>query len=111
MGKKCKVGGGITPSRVRGTKDEILLKVLEADEIELAAVRRALTDSPEAMKKDSAPLFVTIKEAAARCGFSRKTIYNLIKAGRLQPVEIKPGMRRIRTMDLDRLAATKEVLS
>ncbi len=51
----------------------------------------------------TAPLLLTMTDAASCLGVSRVTLWRMVKAGVLQPVEIMPGIRRIRRGDLLRL--------
>jgi len=101
--------GAVAPRRGSNPRDELASKVLQANAVQLTAVRCTLDGTPPPKHQDDPPFFLTIKESAKRCGWSRKTMYNLIERGRVRPVEIKPGMRRIRTSDLEKLASTAEV--
>lgn len=58
---------------------------------------------------DVVPLLLDIKEAAKRMGVSRTLMYRLIKQGLIRPIEVQPGMRRIRTADLETFVAKAEV--
>lgn len=52
------------------------------------------------------PIAYTVKQATTACGFSRTTLYSLIKAGELTPVKI--GVRTlIRHTDLEALINRK----
>jgi hypothetical protein len=49
------------------------------------------------------PLLLTVKDSATYVGISRGIMHRLLKQGRIVPIEVLPGMKRIRTADLDRL--------
>ncbi len=49
---------------------------------------------------DNGPLLLSMGEAAALLHVSRATLWRIIKAGRLQKVELYPGAFRLRKADL-----------
>lgn len=73
--------------------DGILSGQLSLDALALRA--------PEALK---GPLLLRVKDAAALLGVHRATIWRLVKAGRLETVELL-GSLRIRRADVEGLAA------
>ena len=56
---------------------------------------------PEPMRP---PLLLGMGEAASYLGVSRPTLWRIIKAGRLEKVELFPGSFRIRRKDVEELA-------
>ena len=55
---------------------------------------------------DNGPLLMTMKDAADFLGVSRVTIWRMVKEQTLRPVEIRPGVFRIRRADLHELSAS-----
>ena len=88
------------------------MKMLQASPEQQAAVDRVLLGqvSPEAMvaRSPSGPLLMGVKDAAALLGVHRATIWRLVKAGRLETVELL-GSLRVRRADVEGVAAGKAV--
>ena len=89
--------------------NERLLRFLSATPEQQAAVDRILegkvTPEPQAPK---GPLLLRVKDAAALLGVHRATIWRLVKAGRLETVELL-GSLRVRRADVEGIAAGKAV--
>ena len=94
----CKTATGLT-------SEQRLLRLLQARPEEQAAIDRILegrlAPEPQAPK---GPLLMRVKDAAALLGVHRATIWRLVKAGRLQTVELL-GSLRVRRADIEGLAA------
>ena len=52
----------------------------------------------------ASPHFLSMTDSAKYAGVSRTTLYQLVRTGRLKPVELLPGFRRIRRSDIEALA-------
>ena len=89
--------------------NERLLRFLGATPEQQAAIDRIfegkLTPEPQAPK---GPLLLRVKDAAALLGVHRATIWRLVKAGRLETVELL-GSLRVRRADVEGIAAGKAV--
>ena len=84
--------------------NERLLRFLQATAEQQAAIDRILEGKREsAPEPPRGPLLMMIKDAAALLGVHRATIWRLLKAGRLQPVELL-GSVRVRRADVEALA-------
>lgn len=69
-------------------------------------VSAALTGNlPAPGTRDDAPLLLTMTDAAKVLGVSRVTLWRVVREGVLRPVEIMPGIYRIRREDPVRLSA------
>ena len=89
--------------------NERLLRFLQATPDQQAAIDRILEGKREsAPEPPKGPLLMMIKDAAALLGVHRATIWRLLKAGRLQPVELL-GSVRIRRAEVEGIAAGKAV--
>ena len=55
----------------------------------------------------SSPHFLSMTDSAKYAGVSRTTLYQLVRSGRLTPVELLPGFRRIRRSDIEALAESR----
>lgn len=90
-----------------GNQNERLLRFLQATPEQQAAIDRILDGrmeaAPEAAK---GPLLMMIKDAAELLGVHRATIWRLLKAGRLEPVDLLGGVR-VRRADVLAIAAGK----
>jgi excisionase family DNA binding protein len=84
-----------------------LLKIMSANGGQLAAIDRVLDGRleppPRAPEPPRGPLLLQVKDAAALLGVHRATIWRLVKAGRLDTVELL-GSQRIRRADVEALA-------
>ncbi len=85
-----------------------LLKIMSANGEQLAAIDRILDGRVEpprpAAEPPRGPLLLRVKDGAALLGVHRATIWRLVKAGRLDTVELL-GSRRVRRADVEALAA------
>jgi excisionase family DNA binding protein len=83
------------------------LKVLQASPEQHAAVDRILSGhlalGPPAPEPPKGPLLMMVKDPAGLLGVHRATIWRLVKAGRLQTVELL-GSLRVRRADIEALA-------
>jgi excisionase family DNA binding protein len=99
----------VKPGRQLST-DERLLKLLGATPEQQAAIDRILSGQacldPMAAEPPKGPLLLRVKDAAILLGVHRTTMWRLVKAGRLQTVELL-GSLRVRRADLEALAAGK----
>ncbi len=81
-----------------------LLRILSASAKQLAAVDRILEGEAETgPEPPKGPLLMMIKDAAELLGVHRATIWRLVKAGRLEGVELL-GAVRVRRADVEALA-------
>ena len=88
--------------------NERLLRFLSATPEQQAAIDRILegrTERPPEPPKG--PLLLRVKDAAALLGVHRGTIWRLVKAGRLETVELL-GSLRVRRSDVESLVAGEE---
>jgi len=82
-----------------------LLRMLTANSDQLARIDRILEGKPEpGAEPPKGPLLMMIKDAAELLGVHRATIWRLMKAGRLEEVELLGGVR-VRRADVEALAA------
>ena len=74
------------------TSNERLLRFLGATAEQQAAIDRILSGQacldPMAAQPPKGPLLMRVKDAAALLGVHRATIWRLVKAGRLETVEL-----------------------
>ena len=86
---------------------ERMIRLLQAPPAVQARISDILDGKePIAYQPDQTPpLLLNMTSAAAFLGVSRGTLWRLIQAGRLVPIEILPGSRRMRRTDLVELAA------
>jgi len=82
---------------------------LSATPEQQAAIDRILEGKTErAPEPPKGPLLMMIKDAADLLGVHRTTIWRLVKAGRLETVELL-GSLRVRRADVEGIAAGKAV--
>ena len=79
--------------------NERLMKILQATPEQLAAVDRILAGQPL-----SGPFLIGMSDAARLLGLSRATLWRMIRAGRLEKVEILRGSHRLRRADVEMIA-------
>lgn len=82
---------------------ERLLRFLGATSDQQAAIDRILEGRLAPEPRPTGPLLLRIKDAAALLGVHRATIWRLVKAGRLETVELL-GSLRVRRTDIEALA-------
>ena len=88
--------------------EQRILRLLQASPEQQAAIDRILEGklAPEP-QPPKGPLLLRVKDAAALLGVHRTTMWRLVKAGRLETVELL-GSLRIRRGDVEALASGKE---
>lgn len=94
------------------TQNERMMKMLTANAATLAKVDAVLNgmDVKGAARAEADCRLVTFTEAAARLNLSRPTIYNLVKAGRLEsvPIHAEPGSGKGSRIPLSSVVAFAE---
>ena len=90
--------------------NERLLRFLSATPEQQAAIDRILEGrlAPEPDELPKGPLLMMIKDAAALVGVHRATIWRLVRAGRLEAVELL-GSVRIPRADVEALARGRRI--
>ncbi len=83
-----------------------LLRFLSATPEQREAIDRILDGRPEPTPAPAGPLLPMVRDAAELLGVHRATIWRLVKAGRLQAVELL-GSLRVRRADSEGLARGK----
>jgi excisionase family DNA binding protein len=89
---------------------ERLMKLLMATPSQLAAIDKILSgetltgEASTKVETASGPLLLSMGAAAKYLGVGRSTLWRMIKAGRVQPVELLPGTKRVRRADLIAIA-------
>ena len=84
--------------------NERLLRFLSATAEQQAAIDQILAGKMErAPEPPKGPLLLMVKDAAELLGVHRTTIWRLVKAGRLETVELL-GSLRVRRADVEALA-------
>lgn len=92
----------------QGDQSTRLLKLAQASPEMLAKIDRILDGmEPTVVLKIEGPPLLSLTSAAHVLGISRQTVYRLLKNGRLPRIEIRPGVYRIRRVDLEALLAGK----
>jgi predicted DNA-binding transcriptional regulator AlpA len=83
-----------------------LMKFLQADPEKQARIDEILNGVlPEARETSTGPLLLGMGAGAKFLGVSRATFWRILRAGRLEKVEILPGAFRVRRADLEAFAA------
>jgi excisionase family DNA binding protein len=89
-----------------------LLRFLSATLEQQAAIDRVLLGQvslqPPRDEPQKGPLLLRVKDAAGLLGVHRTTMWRLVKAGRLETVELL-GSLRVRRADVEAIAAGKAV--
>jgi excisionase family DNA binding protein len=81
-----------------------LLKLLTAGSEQLLAIDQILAGNFEPARLElKAPLLVGMGRAAEFLGVSRATLWRMIRAGRLEKLEVLPGSFRVRRVDLQKI--------
>ena len=94
--------------------DDFLQTLLTAPEKHkakaLKVLRGEISESSDQNAAKQAPgsLVMGMSAAAKHLGVSRPTLWRMIRAGRLQKVEIYPGAFRVNRSDLEAIAKTYE---
>jgi excisionase family DNA binding protein len=89
-------------------QNERLLKFLQASPDTQAEIDRILEGKVSArVATTTGPLLYGMTAAAKFLGLSRATLWRMIKAGRLEKVEVLPNSFRVRRADLEAIAAGK----
>jgi excisionase family DNA binding protein len=93
------------------SSEQRILRLLQASPEQQAAIDRILdgrlAPQPPAPEAPRGPLLLRVKDAAILLGVHRTTMWRLVKAGRLETVELL-GSLRVRRADVEALAAGKE---
>lgn len=85
-----------------------MLKLAKATPEMLAQIDRILDGMPPiVVLKIEGPPLLSLASAAQILGVCRQTIYRLVKNGHLSRVEIRPGVYRVRRVDLEAILAGK----
>lgn len=91
--------------------NERLLKILQATPEQQAAIDQILAGKAEALRPCArAPLLLGMGAGAELLGVSRATLWRMIKAGRLNKVEVLPGSFRVRRADVEAIVAGKPAI-
>ena len=92
----------------QGDQSTRLLKLAQASPEMLAQIDRILDGMPPTVVlKIEGPPLLSLTSAAHILGVSRPTVYRLVKNGSLPRIEIRPGVYRIRRVDLETMLAGK----
>ncbi|MDB6057682.1 MAG: Helix-turn-helix domain protein [Verrucomicrobiales bacterium] len=81
---------------------QLLAKLLIATPEKFQQVERVLDPRIRDEKQVplTGPLLIGMGDAAKFLGVSRATLWRMIKAGKVQPVEVLPGSNRVRRADI-----------
>lgn len=92
-------------------QNQRLLKLLQAPPATQAEIDRILEGGPRPARTEASagPLLLGMSAAAKLLGCSRATLWRMIRARRLEKVEVLPGSYRVRRADLEAIAAGKAV--
>jgi excisionase family DNA binding protein len=101
------MGSSWRNAKVIDLTEEFLRAFLNASSQRREQALKILTG--EAERPRSAPLLISFGKAAEYLGVSRTTMWRMIKAGRLDKVELLPKSYRLRKSDLENLALSNEV--
>lgn len=81
-----------------------MMKVLQAPPDVQARIDAVLDNRNEPTRVTTGPLLFNMGQAAKYLGVSRSTLWRVIQAGRITPVEIRAKSFKIRRADLEQLA-------
>jgi len=85
-----------------------MMKVLQASP-EMQARIDAILEGTDAETTTSAgPLLMGMDQGAQFLGVSRSTLWRIVKSGKIQPIEFRPGSYKLRRQDLERLAGVRK---
>jgi hypothetical protein len=90
------------------TMEQMMQAVLAAPEDRKEAALKALRGDPEPERstvQGKGPLLMGMSAGAKFLGVSRATLWRVLRAGKIQKVELFPGSFRVRREDLESLAA------
>jgi hypothetical protein len=90
------------------TMEQLIQAVLAAPEDRKEAALKALRGDPEPERstvQGKGPLLMGMSAGAKFLGVSRATLWRVLRAGKIQKVELFPGSFRVRREDLESLAA------
>jgi hypothetical protein len=90
------------------SNDSLIRAIFSAPD-EAKAKALAILEGRETFDTESGPLLLTMGEAVKLIPCSRATLWRILKAGRLQKVELYPGAFRLRRADVVALASGKAV--
>ena len=90
-------------------KDSILQELLSAalaapSDRQKAALQILRGETPVELNSSKDPLLLSMSQAARMAGISRSSLWKCVRAKKIKPVEIIPGFRRIRLVDIQKLA-------
>lgn len=92
------------------SSNERLLKFLQAPpdiQCQIDDILEGRVPKTSASLPDSGPLLMNMSSGASYLGTSRATLWRLIRAGKIVPVEIRPGTFRVRRHDIERFAGVR----
>lgn len=109
------IGSPIVATRTTGERtggamstDERLLKLLQATPEQRAIIDQVLDGrNPTKSVVAAGPLLMGMGAGAKFLGVSRATFWRMIRAGRLEKVELLPGSFRVRRADVEAIAVGK----
>ena len=93
--------------RPRLPSNERLIKLLQADPAQLAAIDAILLGETEVPPPPKGPLLLGMTKASALLGVSRATLWRMIRAGRLEKIEVLRGSSRVRRADIEAIGAPR----
>jgi len=89
--------------------DDVIRAVFSATDEAKERALEILEGRDEPRPQDDEPLLLTMGDATKLIPCSRATLWRIIKAGRLEKVELYPGAYRLRRSDVLSLVAGKAV--
>ena len=81
-----------------------LLKILQAPPDVQTQIDAILEGKAQPVPTNTGPLLFGMDAGAKFLGVSRSTLWRLVKSGRINPVEFRPGSYKVRRCDLEQLA-------
>ena len=89
--------------------NERLMRFLQATPAQIEQIEKVLDgDVSSTAIRPNGPLLMGMGAGAGLLGVSRATMWRMIRAGKLEKVEVLPGSFRVRRADLEAIAAGKE---